>query len=88
MKAFEVWYSGNVQGVFFRANTQDISKQYAVSGYVQNLHDGRVHLFAQGDHAEIERFLAAVSERMRSNINAVEQISVPVDQDLDGFEIR
>lgn len=88
MEALEVWYSGNVQGVFFRANTEDISKQYAVSGYVENLRDGRVHLFVQGDPDVIESFLAAIAERKRENIDTVERSSVPIDKSLKGFVIR
>ena len=37
-------YSGHVQGVGFRYQTLQVAKGFEVSGYVQNLADGRVLL--------------------------------------------
>ena len=57
-------YSGTVQGVGFRWRVVDSAKMFDVTGAVQNLADGRVELVAEGERAEIERFLAAVRTRM------------------------
>ena len=43
-----VQYSGDVQGVGFRYTAVTIARGYNVSGYVQNLSDGRVRLVVEG----------------------------------------
>jgi acylphosphatase len=48
MSRIQVIYSGKVQGVGFRWKVLQISKKYAVSGYVQNLNNGKVELLVEG----------------------------------------
>jgi acylphosphatase len=60
MKAMMVTYTGEVQGVGFRATAASIARQYPVSGWVKNLSDGRVRLFAEGPELAVEYFLAAI----------------------------
>tara|TARA_A100001037_G_C15014483_1_gene573296 strand:+ start:485 stop:766 length:282 start_codon:yes stop_codon:yes gene_type:complete len=66
------WISGHVQGVFFRATTEQVSRQFAVTGRVKNLPDGRVWIFAEGTEAEVQAFLAQVREVKKANITEVE----------------
>ncbi len=40
--------SGRVQGVFFRASTQDTAERLGVSGWVRNLPDGSVETVFEG----------------------------------------
>jgi len=68
MQRKTVHYSGNVQGVGFRMTTRRIASDFDVTGYVKNLPDGRVELVAEGDAAEIDRFLDAVAGRMAGYI--------------------
>jgi acylphosphatase len=65
-------YSGNVQGVGFRYTVSRIAENYAVTGFVKNLPDGRVQLVADGSKQETELFVAAVSEAMADNIASIE----------------
>ena len=65
------WVSGHVQGVFFRATTEQVSRQFAVTGRVKNLPDGRVWIFAEGTKSEVQAFLAQVSEVKKDNITEV-----------------
>src|SRR5262249_24196810 len=44
-----VHYSGHVQGVGFRYAARSIAGKYAVTGFVQNLSDGRVRLVVEGN---------------------------------------
>ena len=46
--------SGRVQGVFFRASTQDQAILLGLSGWVRNLTSGKVELLACGDMRKIE----------------------------------
>jgi acylphosphatase len=65
-----VHYTGRVQGVGFRATAEHIATRYPVTGYVRNLSDGRVELWAEGDLFEVEAFLAAVRARFARHITA------------------
>ena len=49
--------SGRVQGVGFRYFTQDIAKSLNIKGFVRNLPDGTVEVYAQADKKSLEKFL-------------------------------
>ena len=87
-KAFVVYYAGRVQGVGFRYTAESIAAGYKVCGYVRNLRDGRVELWAQGEAGEVGRFLEAVGARMRRSITHSHITSRPVDPNLDRFLVR
>lgn len=55
-------YEGKVQGVGFRSSVLGIAKGYEVTGWVRNLADGRVEVFATGGAEEIEDFLKGIRE--------------------------
>jgi acylphosphatase len=84
----EVHYSGRVQGVGFRYTTREIAERFEVGGYVENLADGRVELVAEGEAGEIDRLLAAISERMGRYIDGVQVRSRPATGEFDVFFIR
>ena len=54
--------SGIVQGVGFRYFTQDEAERLHLSGYVRNLRDGRVEVYAVGSPENLGR-LRAILER-------------------------
>jgi acylphosphatase len=64
MIAVLVHYSGRVQGVGFRVTASLIAKSFDVTGWVKNLPDGRVALWAEGESDEVHAFLAEVRARM------------------------
>ncbi|MFO0867903.1 MAG: acylphosphatase [Pirellulales bacterium] len=84
----EVRYSGHVQGVGFRARTADIARNFAVSGFVRNLFDGRVELVAEGEPTEVRRFLAAIDEAQQGFIRSAQANWYPATQEFPGFAIR
>jgi acylphosphatase len=84
----EVHYQGRVQGVGFRYTTREIAERFNVSGYVENLTDGRVCLVAEGEPAELDRFLAAVAQRFSRYIADVDERRRPPSGEFDGFFIR
>ena len=45
---------GRVQGVFYRASTQEQAEKYKVTGYARNLRDGSVEVLACGDAPAVE----------------------------------
>jgi acylphosphatase len=55
--AFRAVVSGRVQGVFFRDTTQRQARSLNLAGWVRNLPDGSVEVFAAGERAACERLL-------------------------------
>ncbi|MFO1351342.1 MAG: acylphosphatase [Gammaproteobacteria bacterium] len=47
------WISGRVQGVWYRAATQQQAEQLALTGYARNLPDGRVEVLACGEEQAV-----------------------------------
>ncbi|MBX3413828.1 MAG: acylphosphatase [Pirellulales bacterium] len=84
----EVFYSGRVQGVGFRYTTRRIAADYAVTGHVRNLPDGRVELVVEGASGELDRFLAALAAEMSAYISGAESRTSAPRGTYDGFDIR
>ena len=82
----EVHYSGHVQGVGFRWSACSIARGFAVTGFVRNLADGRVHLVAEGERGEVERFLAAIADSMAGNIRHAQMEVSPASGEYQSFE--
>jgi len=74
-----------VQGVGFRYFTQDVAEKLQVSGFVRNLRDGRVEVFAIGtaqQHAEL-RVLLERGPRF-SSVSEVRDEPVATDAQYEG----
>jgi len=66
------WFEGHVQGVGFRYQTVGVAKGFEVTGFVKNLADGRVHLYAEGDESEVSEFQKEVESELRDYIRETE----------------
>ena len=83
----QVIYTGRVQGVGFRFTCRHIAQGFAVTGFVKNVEDGTVQLVAEGAPEILDGYLAAIAERMGSNIRKAEvSTSSPTGQ-FTAFEI-
>lgn len=49
-----VFVTGLVQGVFYRASTQETARSLGLSGWARNLPDGRVEAVFEGPRAAVE----------------------------------
>lgn len=49
--------SGEVQGVFFRANTRKVASELGVYGWVRNTPNGMVEILAEGRKPLLDRFI-------------------------------
>ena len=81
--------SGKVQGVCFRANTQEQARHLGLRGYVRNLPDGRVEVLAAGADGALE----ALAEWLwqgppLSRVDAVDRQDSVTPGDENRFEIR
>lgn len=83
-----VYFSGHVQGVGFRYATLQVAKEFEVAGYVKNLPDGRVLLEAEGQAGTVDRFVAAVAERLHGFVRKAERTQQNRPPVFQGFEIR
>ncbi len=83
-----ILYSGNVQGVGFRATCQQIARRYAVTGYVRNLPAGDVELIAQGERSELDALLSDIRSRMSDYITHETARDCPHTKNFKSFEIR
>lgn len=55
--SYIVTVSGKVQGVFFRASSQQKAIDYGLSGYAKNLADGDVEVFLSGEEENVDKML-------------------------------
>jgi acylphosphatase len=58
-----------------------------VTGFVRNLDDGRVQLVAEGQPEELDRFLAAIAERLGDYIRQAVVAKSPATGERASFEI-
>ena len=54
----EIYVSGRVQGVGYRAWAMRQAKGLGLSGYVENLKDKRVHILVRGERSQVNDFIA------------------------------
>ncbi|MFT5387387.1 MAG: acylphosphatase [Lysobacterales bacterium] len=86
-KQFLVVFTGNVQGVFFRATTQRFASECGVDGWVRNFADGRVLMLVQASEYDFNMFMAKIENKYASNIDEKEVEVEEVTEFITGFEI-
>ena len=80
--------SGRVQGVAFRAWTQEHASALNITGWARNLDDGRVEVLACGDANSVERLAAMLHKGPpAARVDAVEEQSAE-PMTLSRFAIR
>ncbi len=81
--------SGRVQGVGFRFFAERWANQLGLSGYVKNLWDGNVEVYAIGDEVTLEEFKRHLAEGPRSaRVSGVDESDEPVDDRYSRFIIE
>ena len=88
MTARRVRVTGRVQGVFFRAWTQQQARELGVKGWVRNAEDGSVEAHLEGDEAAVK----ALIDKLHQGPPSAEVEDIEVDEALterlSGFEVR
>lgn len=88
MRAVEIYVSGVVQGVGFRYYTTRIAKEIGIKGFVKNLPDGRVYIYAVGEDSALEKFISSI--RQGPPLAVVRNIEIKETEikEFDKFEVR
>ena len=89
-QAKRYFVSGMVQGVGFRYFAQRAAEKLQVSGFVRNLPDGRVEVFAMGtprQHSELRAILER-GPRLSSVSEVQEELALPDSQYEGAFFIN
>jgi acylphosphatase len=88
MRRVRVLVYGEVQGVFFRAETRERARRAGVVGWVRNLPDGRLEAVFEGPQAAVD----ALVEWCRRGPPGADVQEVEVSDEnpegLDAFEVR
>jgi acylphosphatase len=88
-QAKRYFVTGMVQGVGFRYFTQDVAEDLKLSGYVRNLRDGRVEVFAMGTDKQLADLRAALERgpRLSSVSEVLEEAAARDARYENGFVI-
>jgi len=70
-------FTGNVQGVGFRATAVNLSKDFIVAGTVKNMDDGSVRLVVEGSENQVTGMLHAIEMRLVNKIDNVDTDTAP-----------
>jgi len=90
MKArIHLFVYGLVQGVFFRANTQEKANSLGLTGWVKNNSDGSVELTAEGDKEKLEELLDFCNKGPESSkVSSVKKEWKEYKGEFKNFEVR
>lgn len=83
-QAKRFYVSGRVQGVGYRFFAERIAGSLQISGYVRNLHDGRVEVYAIGGAAQLDALRNALQRGPR--MAAVDRVDEEEADFLRKFE--
>ncbi|MBI3331600.1 acylphosphatase [Candidatus Peregrinibacteria bacterium] len=88
MPAVRMIITGQVQGVFFRAETQAKAKELTLTGWVRNNADGSLEVHAEGEPEALAQLQAWCHRGPpRANVKKV-IVAQAEEQGLATFEIR
>lgn len=79
---------GNVQGVFFRANTHTKAAELGLTGWAHNLEEGHVEVYACGEETALQALYDWLWEGSpEAEVTDVSRKKCPYE-DLDSFTIQ
>ena len=82
-----IYFSGDVQGVGFRFRSYHIAQSLGLTGWVENMWDGRVEMEVQGSESAIQVLLARIRQQRWIDITDLEISEIPCVEE-SGFHIR
>lgn len=88
MRAVEIYVSGVVQGVGFRYYTTKVAKELGIKGFVKNLPDGRVYIYAVGEESSLEKFISNIHQGPPLAVVKDVEVRSAEIKEFDKFEVR
>ncbi len=89
VKRANLFVSGDVQGVFFRANTKEKAEALGLVGWVANMPGGSVNILAQGEEADLTELINwCRSGPGFAKVDKVEVKWEKVKDEFKNFEIK
>jgi acylphosphatase/uncharacterized protein YdcH (DUF465 family) len=89
LRAVRLRITGRVQRVGYRRYVLDKAQELGVAGFIENLEDGSVRLFAQAEDDVLEQFLQAVrNPPPPAIVRSVEELPARSDRKLKSFRIK
>ena len=85
--ARHIIFVGHVQGVGFRFTARSIARRFNLSGYVRNLPNGDVEMFAQGVTENIAGCIREIENYFSGYIRDTRAEDVPFDPRYTEFNI-
>jgi len=84
-----VIFTGRVQGVFFRATTEDIARAMGIGGWVRNTPDGAVEALFVGDESDVRECIAQCEKGPPgSRVDDIVVEWANANYELRGFSIK
>lgn len=87
MIARNVIFLGRVQGVGFRFTVHRMAGRHRLTGFVRNLPDGTVEMFAQGPAEDVDACISDIQESFGGYVRDVNITEVPPDPRYTDFKI-
>lgn len=85
---YNIEVEGKVQGVYYRATAMQVAGILGITGYAQNLPDGKVKIEAEGDEDMLVRFIQWCHHGPEgADVKHVSVTDGPI-QSFQSFEIR
>lgn len=90
MKArVHVYISGRVQGVFYRSETVYEARKRKVTGWIQNLPDGKVEAVFEGEEAEVTKMVEFCRRGPpAAEVTSIQLLKEPYSGEYTDFEAR
>jgi acylphosphatase len=89
MARVHIFVKGLVQGVFFRANTQKMAKDFGLNGWVKNTPEGGVEAVFEGEKEKIEELLQwAKRGPQGARVDGIDIKWEEYQEEFKNFEIR
>lgn len=84
-----MYFSGKVQGVYFRYNTKKKAEKEGVTGWVKNLRDGRVEAIFEGPKDKVNEVIRwCCEEQPHALVDDVEVKEEEYAKEFDRFRIK
>ena len=88
-KRFSMLVFGQVQGVCFRYEAQDLAKKLQITGFTKNMPDGIVKIVAEGEEENIEEFKKwCYRGPSAAKVKKIELLEEKTTNKFNAFEIK